>query len=371
MKQLIGMILSCIILIILMAWWSRSAFHIQQNKLCSESSLIFADVVQIEKAMQIGRQTGRYDSESSPNEIPGAEKEEWCNQDLLFYRDSTRSVLDSLFRATLLEHKIQAKTSIRCVWAGHVINTTSDSLFYKDAIPLKQFTYRIDENPDSDITLQAYIKFSFGTVWRHSYLLWMILGLGLVLLGAIIGGYYLWSRKMKRLKEEEFQLQQQKQQQEQERQALLQQHELQQKELQKERQLLEEKQARLPRALIQNKTIKWVELSKDLFFDKEHGELCYKNEVNIRLKENSSKLFICFIKYEKHKLTSEKICIEVLGRSVKNKLSKSDRDAVASTIHHLRGQLCQLPFIKIETIRGNGYQMFFSSPEDSAEAITE
>jgi hypothetical protein len=166
MKQKILMILCCVGLTFLFGWWLWSAFHIQQNKLCSESSLVFTDVLQREKTLQIGRVFGSYNPQKSPNAISGAEKSEWCDQDFLFYRDSTRTLLDSLFRTTLLERKIEANTAIRCKWNGHVINTSSDSIFYEEAITLKQFIYRIDENPDRNIMLQAYIQFPFGTVWR-------------------------------------------------------------------------------------------------------------------------------------------------------------------------------------------------------------
>lgn len=102
-----------------------------------------------------------------------------------------------------------------------------------------------------------------------------------------------------------------------------------------------------------------MELSKDLFFNEEHGDLCYKNDTNIRLTENSLRLFCSFIQVEQQKLTYENICIDVLFRSIKNGLSKTDRDAVANAIRHLRTHLKQIAVIKIEPIRGIGYQMIF------------
>ena len=417
MKQKIWMILSCVGLTFLFGWWLWSAFHMQQNKLCSESSLVFAEVIKIE------REFGNYNPMNSPNEISWAEKSEWCDQDFLFYRDSSRFFLDSLFRTTLLEYKIKAETAIRCIRNGRVIDTSLDSTFYKKAFPLKLIVYRRDENPDRNITLQAYIKYPFGTVWRHSYLMWMISGLGLLLFGAIIGGYCFWYKKMHRLTEQELQLQQleqkwqvlnqqheqqraelqrqqeqqrlelqrqqeklkkQEQQQKQERLELRQQQELQQLEARQQQeqqrlelqqrqekllqlqQKLQEKEEQLPSQLIQDKTIKWVELSKDLFFDEEHGDLCYREDVNIRLTGNLLNLFRCFIKAEQYKLTYERICIDILARPVKNELSKSDRDAVASTIRNLRTHLKPLSFIQIESIRSTGYQMLISNPEDLA-----
>lgn len=349
MKQKIYMILSCVSLACLFSWWLWSAFHIQLNKLCSESSLVFAEVMQEEKILRIGRRFSNYDPMSSPNKISGTEKEEWCDQDFLFYKDSTRTFLDSLFRTTLLEYKIHANTALRCIWEGHVIKTSSNDAFYEEAFPLEQFVYQIDKNPDRTIMLQAYIKFPFGTVLRHSYLMWGILFLGLLLLGGVIGGYRFWCKKMRKIAEQELQHQQQ--------------HELKRQELLQKQEKLQEKEKRLPipDPLIQSKTISWVELAADLIFDKEHGDLCYKNEVNIRLVENSLRLFYLFIQVEEHKLTYEKICIDVLARSTKNGLSKADRDAVANAIRHLRKHLEQIPVIRIEAIRGLGYQMIISA----------
>lgn len=324
------MILGCVSLTCLFNWWLWSAFHIQLNKLCSESSLVFAEVMQKEKILRIGRRFGNYDPKSSPNKISGTEKEEWCDQDFLFYKDSARTLLDSLFRATLLEHKILANTALRCIWEGRVIETSSNDAFYEEAIPLEQFVCRIDENPDKAIMLQAYIKLPFGTVWRHSHLMWGISALELLLLGGVIGGYRFWCKKIRKVAEQELQK--------------------------------KEKRLPTPDPLILSKTISWIELAEDLLFDKEHGCLYYKNEVNICLAENSLRLFCLFVQVEEYKLTYEKICIEVLARSTKNGLSKTDRDAVANTIRHLRKHLEQIPVIRIEAIRGVGYQMIISVP---------
>lgn len=381
MKQKIWAILSCMGLAFLFGWWLWGAFRIQQNKLCSELSFIFTDVLQEEKALRIGRVIGEYNLESSPNKISGAEKNEWCDQDFLFYCDSARTLLDSLFRTTLLEYGIETKTAIRSIREGRVIDSCSDSTFYKEAHPLKQVVYRIDENPNRNIMLQAYVKFPFGTVWRHSSLMWGISSLGLLLLGVVVGGYRFWYKKMKlqeqQQEQERLELRQQqelqrleaqqqqelKRQQEQQRQELLQ---LQEK-LQQQQQELQEKEKQLPSLLIQNKTIKWIELSKDLFFDEEHGDLCYRDEVNIRLTENLLRLFCLFITVEQRKLTWEKICVDVLARLIKNGVSKSDRDVVANVIRHLRVHLEPIPVIQIETIRGVGYQMIISDSYTSQE----
>lgn len=337
MKQKGYVTLVCLILACLFGCWLWSAFHTQSNKLCSEASLLFVKAIEKEKILGIKRRFGNYDSKSSPNEISRTEKEEWSDQDFLFYKDSTRTLLDSLFRVILLEHKIQGNTALRCIWENRVIETSSNKAFYEEAFPLEQIVYRRDESSNGMIRLQPFVKFSLGTVWRYNYLVWKILALGLLLIGTVIAVYRFWYKKMRKMAEQKLQRKQQLQE-------------------------LLEKEKHLPVfiPLTQSKTIYWMKLGEDLFFDEMHGDLCYKNNVSIRLTENSLRLFLLFIQVEEHKLTFEKICVEVLARSVKYGLSKTDRDAVSSSIRHLRKHLEQIPAVQIEAIRGVGYQMIFN-----------
>ena len=53
MKQKTRMVIYCVGLTFLFGWWFWSIFQIQQNKLCTESSLIFAEVIQKEKTLRI------------------------------------------------------------------------------------------------------------------------------------------------------------------------------------------------------------------------------------------------------------------------------------------------------------------------------
>ncbi|MBP8893314.1 MAG: hypothetical protein KBH09_13255, partial [Saprospiraceae bacterium] len=52
-----------------------------------------------------------------------------------------------------------------------------------------------------------------------------------------------------------------------------------------------------------------------------------------------------------------------------NGLSKTDRDAVANAIRHLRTHLKQIAVIKIEPLRGIGYQMIFLNCEPTGSNI--
>lgn len=250
-------------------------------------------------------------------------------------------------------------TILSCITLTFLMSWWFWSTFYQTAFLLEQIAYRIDENPNRNIMLQAYIDFPFGMVWRHSSLMWLISILWLLLLGGILGGYNFWRRRMCRIAEQQMLLQQYEFEQ-------LELHR-QQKKLQEKQQQLLEKKEQLPSLFTQNKTIKWLELSEGLLFDEEHGDLCFRNEVNLRLTENSLRLFRCFTKAEQQKLTYEKICMDVLMRSIKDGLSKTDRDAVTNAIRHLRIHLKPIPVIRIESMRGTGYQMIILTPEDSVK----
>ena len=331
MKRNIAVILSCVGLILLFSWLLWIVFHIQQNNLCLKSSYIFADALRKEESSQIERKIVNYSKENSKNGISGEEMMKWCDQEYLFRRDSARTLLDSLFRATLLDAGIKAETAIRCIRNTQIINTSSDSIFYVEAIPLKQIIYRIDENQDKNISLQAYIKLPFGTIWNYGYLMWMVCGMGFLLLGGIVCSY-------------KFGM-----------------HRTSDKKLLSQQQIAQEEEKLLPGLLVQSKTIEWIKLSEDLSFDKEHGGLCYKQSSDIYLSGNLLKLFSLFISTEQYILTHENICEYVLTRSIRNGLSKSDRDAVSNTIRNLRKRLNSIPVIEIKQINGKGYQMFIQN----------
>lgn len=113
--------------------------------------------------------------------------------------------------------------------------------------------------------------------------------------------------------------------------------------------------------------IEWIELPHNLYFDEKRGDLRYGEELTIRLKDNPLRLFRCFIEVEQFKLTFKEICIEVLGRSVKDEIEKGDKAVVSNVARGLREALAPFPFIQIEAIRAVGYRMIIDQPDLSAE----
>lgn len=347
-----------ICLTFLLFCWLKCIFVDQQKRIYIESFVLFKQMLQIEKELQIKRQLGYYDHNDSFNDISSEEKDEWCIQDYLTWRDPNRTLLDSLFQASLIEKGIQAQSAIRYIHSGDTINTCPDSLFYKEAYALPPMIYRIDTNKDNNITLQAYVKLPFTTVLTRSPLIIPVFCLWLISLAGIIGVYYYIMNRKKVIAP-----------------------------------ALAPTPTPIPIPapappsdpvpdpvpvpdpipdpvpaptttiqesivpLVQEPTIIWTQLAPDLLFDDKYGDLQYKGEVCARLNGNSLKLFRCFI--ASRQLSYEDICIDILGRLIKDGRSKYDRDAVSSTVYRLRDSLASIPVIKIITIRNVGYEMIF------------
>lgn len=297
-----------------------------------------------------------YDHKDSFNDISGEEKEEWCIQSYLTWRDPKRTLLDSLFQASLIEKGIQAQSAIRYIHNGDTINTWPDSLFYNEAYALPPMIYRIDTNKDNNITLQAYVKLPFTTVLTRSPLIIPIFCLWLISLAGIIGVYYSIKNRRKVIA-------------------------LTPTPTPTPIPIPAPIPAPAPPSdpvpdpipdpvpaptptiqesivpLVQEPTIIWTQLAPDLLFDDKYGDLQYKGEVCARLNGNSLKLFRCFI--ASRQLSYEDICIDILGRLIKDGRSKYDRDAVSSTVYRLRDSLASIPVIKIITIRNVGYELIF------------
>lgn len=343
-----------ICLTFLLFCWLKLIFVDQQKRIYIESFVLFKQILQIEKELQIKRQFVYYDHNDSFNDVSKEEKIEWCDQDYLTYRNPNRSILDSLFQASLIEKNIQAQSAIRYIHNGDTINTCPDNHIYREAYALPSIVYRKDTNKDNNITLQAYVKLPFTTVLTRSPLIIPVFCLWLISLAVIIGVYYY---------------------------------------IMNRRKVIAPALALAPTAtpisipvsaqappsdpvpvpvpdpvpaptiqesivpLVQEPTIIWTQLAPDLLFDDKYGDLQYKGEVCARLNGNSLKLFRCFI--ASRQLSYEDICIDILGRLIKDGRSKYDRDAVSSTVYRLRDSLALIPVIKIITIRNVGYEMIF------------
>lgn len=97
----------------------------------------------------------------------------------------------------------------------------------------------------------------------------------------------------------------------------------------------------------------WIQLPHGLLLCKKAGILKYK-EQQIVLSGNMLKLFRLFISKEHYSLTSEEVCIGVLGREMNTKTA-TDRNTIAQSVSRLRECINSFVFVKIQTVRGKGY----------------
>lgn len=365
----IGGILSVGVIILLMLWFGNVYLN-QEKKLHAELRELFTGAMQDEKEQHkdFQNQKRNYDPQRSPNDISGEEKHARYDQIYLTMHDPNRHLLDSLFKVILQKKNIEAKTAIRYIGNGEVINTSTDNLFYKNATLLNPIVYRIDENEEKNITLQAYVDVPIRMVLRRIGWFWVI---SFVILIILAGGCGIYFNKLKEyiekiiksLKESEALVVQQK----------IELNELQAKKRETERinkqqlEMIEKKQAELLvsqnkiKSLFPKQKIDWIILPCGVLFDEKHGVIRLENGKPVSLKNTPLKLFCCFIKAEDYKLMSKDICTDVLKRPVENVLSDSDRETVSTTVGRLRKFLKPFPCIKIESDRKVGYQMTFSN----------
>ena len=301
-------------IIILLVFRFASVYLNQEEKLHSELFMLFTEVVQEEKEQQIGKQKRHYDPQNSPNDIPGEEKHSWCVQDYLTKYDSSRHLLHSLFRDILQKEHIEVETAIRCIRNGRVINSSTDSLFYKKASSLKPIVYRIDENKERNITLQAYVDVPVQTVLGQIGWFWVLSYSFFIILICYCGFYFENIKKkigkiirlLRTSRQTSYELIEQQKIKLTELQTLKQKTELISKQ---QAESIEQKQAEL--FALQNEIIPlkpeqkkvWIALPYGFFFAEKEGILRNDKGVDICLKNNPLRLFLAFVNAEDYKLS--------------------------------------------------------------------
>jgi hypothetical protein len=291
----------------------QSTYYRQEELILTRISSILKESIKIEQKKRILYSRRNYNTSLSPNSISVKEKEEWCNQHLFLKKDPYRSRLDSIFHAELKRKRIKAIGIICCTYKKQSTYSSSDTLLREEATPLSPIIYRFDENPDHNITLQAYVKPPQGWLLiKHSPLTWGLLFILWVI--GIIGffwGYYYW----KKLK------------------------------------------AQIPLTDIEtNIAIQWVELPGGLRFDKQHGIVVYKGK-EIQLTPNSASILNCLLEAENYTLTHGQIYAFAYDRKYREDLSREEKTTLNKAIKRLRGQLADIPFIQIKAYKGKGYQL--------------
>lgn len=406
-------LLICLIILFVFGFWFLNVYEDRKKDLYSDVFIFFTEAMQMDIKQNLDRQMGYYDTNLSPSNISEDEINKCLDQSYVTLCDSSRHVLDSIYRAILKENGIWVKSAIRYIGEGKVINTSADSSIYKESNLLPPITYRVDDNAEKNITLQAYVDISFWTILGRMG--WFLLFWFLFLIMAGVGVWYsqrmvnYTKLRMSKLfnllrlahndsvqkaeeikrKETEFvklqEIDSQKLQQAEstirELEGIIKQkeseldklkedatNELQQTKAtnQEQLELIKQKEAEiaeLKKKLVSMRTTNkttWIYLTCDLVFNIKCGELLYKDQQSVFLTGNLYRLFCCFIKSERFEVTNEDICIEVLGRSMKDGITRSDSTTVSTNVSRLKIALEPFPFIKIDSIRKIGYKMYFT-----------
>lgn len=438
-------LLICLIILFVFGFWFLNVYEDRKKDLYSDVFIFFTEAMQMDIKQNLDRQMGYYDTNLSPSNISEDEINKCLDQSYVTLCDSSRHVLDSIYRAILKENGIWVKSAIRYIGEGKVINTSADSSIYKESNLLPPITYRVDDNAEKNITLQAYVDISFWTILGRMG--WFLLFWFLFLIMAGVGVWY--SQRMvnytklrmsklfnllrlahndsvqkaeeiKRKETELIELQDINSQKllqaesiNREQEELIKQKEaelnnykedistklhesestnreqeeiIKQKESelvklkeestnelqqtkatnQEQLELIKQKEAEiaeLKKKLVSMRTTNkttWIYLTCDLVFNIKCGELLYKDQQSVFLTGNLYRLFCCFIKSERFEVTNEDICIEVLGRSMKDGITRSDSTTVSTNVSRLKIALEPFPFIKIDSIRKIGYKMYFT-----------
>lgn len=298
----------------------------RRSQIRSESTTAFQQALSREKNIKLTKSISFRDSSLSDS-ISYEEKEMWCDQDYLSSKDTNRIFLDSLFRVELAHSDIKAQTAVRCKKKEITTISSSDSSFLKNAIALESIIYRINENKEENIELQAYVRISPLFLLARSSSIGLVLFLYVLSLGIIYGIYRYWKEKSKVI-------------------------------------LTEKK-------VIEKKVVTFVpSFSKEgtlpfgLQFDKQSGILRYK-DIHVTLTGQRLKLFKYLLNFRQSVVKHQIIYSEVFGKRLQDKnLNKSERDAISATIARLREDLAPIPIIQIKSYRGSGYQIVITEPEE-------
>lgn len=186
-KKLVNLLI-CLIILFVFGFWFLNVYKERKMDLYSEALVLFTEAIEKDIKQNIDRQMGYYDLNLSPNIIPRDEKKKWLDQSYITLHDSSRHVLDSIYRAVLKENGIWVKSAIRYIKEGNVVRTSADSSIYKDVNHLPPIVYRIDDNAEKNITLQAYVDISSWMIL--SRMGWFLLIWFLFLIMAGVGGWY-------------------------------------------------------------------------------------------------------------------------------------------------------------------------------------
>ncbi len=293
----------------------------RRKYILSESRHAFSAAILEEKNLFISKVSFQYKAEYSPNNISAEEKKNWGDQYYLIQKDSCRYRLDSLFRQELMGRGLELQTAVSRTFNGKTIASCQPDFFEKATL-LHEYTYRKDENNQSDIILRAYIYLPFYLLFDYKYFYILIL---VYVLGVFI---YLYYKQMSGKKDANCVLQ---------------------------------PQVSIPSSAIENDEViqernivqtEWITVTGDYLWDAKN-HILKSGEKKIILKGESLRYFQQFVVAEHFFLNYGD-----LHALYKNRGIEESKDCIYHTILQLRKEL-KIVDVKVESIRGVGYRLLF------------
>ena len=307
-----------------------------KNEICKKMEVVFDEAIKKEIEMfRIAERVISYEnSQFDKDSIQKAERAMHCDLEQILQNYQERYSLDSLFRLNIVKSHIQARSAVRSKSRFGVTDSSSDSMFYKEAVQLPLVIFRPRSDSEKQpVELQAYVQVPFLFILKQVPALGFMLFLWMLINSILWGVYFFWPRYRYRMlannKTVEIQT------------------------------VVEEKIVEVQKFIpVQSFTKKNV-FPSGFQFDKNTGLMAY-NEQTVKLTKQSLKLFCYFLDVKQSMLTYKDI-----GKFLFN-LDGDDpkvQSRTSTTITRLRESLISFPFIQIEAIRGIGYQLHIDCSE--------
>jgi len=308
----------CIIITMLLVYIVCESYESKRNDILLSTSLIFREAIDMNEkvAMKGIPFYSNYDPQKSPNDISGKEKLDWSIQFYITQCDVNRLSLDSVFHSKLVSHNLSIPSAVSVSFEGKTHYSLKDTSFYSSAIILTPVIYRRNYIPNDQIVLRGYVKLPYFCVLKQIKFLPLVIILWLLVIIAIIIGYYLWQKRAIKTKEK----------------ILIENH--------------------IP---LKTEIIEWSDLSDEIFFDRKNGIIKCRDK-SIILRNNSLKLFNLLVDKLDKTVSYNEFCTKVLMRKI-DEPSKSDKDTVQVAIKRLKDNLQEISEIQIEAVKGNGYRL--------------
>lgn len=321
---------------VLLGYVMRQSYYNGRKEICKRMEIVFKEA--IGRQMEIfseKEQVVSFFSDFS-DIIPAIERQYHCAHEYILQNFPERYSLDSLFRLKIAEHQIQARSAVRRISCFGVIDSSPDSLFYEQSVQLPPVIYRPRSGSGlQPVELQAYVQIPFLFILKQMPGVGFMILLWILVNGALWTAYFLWPWYKERM--------------------------LAKNKIVEIQTVVEEKivKVEVPKFIpVQSFTRKNV-FPPDFLFDKNTGLITY-NGKEVKLTKLHLKLFCYFLNMKQSVLSYEEIGKHLYNL---NEIDTKEQSRISTTVARLRESLSPFPFIRIETVRSTGYQLYINPSE--------